>query len=493
MADRDELAALRRLAELEAKAKPAPNPAGVMPRMDPTEGMGFTSKFNAGIGKALSDLGGGAAQLVGMGPSSEEVRETKRLDAPLMKTPSGMAGNIAGNIAAFAPLAVVPGANTVAGAGALGAVSGAFQPTEGAGDRLKNMAVGGGLGAGTQALAGPGAQRVGEWAAGREAQAAARKSQNAVRDQTLREGQALGLTVPPSAVNQSAANDVLESIGGKAAINQQAAKRNQPVVDAVLRREAGLQPNDALSEQALKASRKSAAAPYRELTAISPQAASDMEALKAARLDSKLNWQHYGRGGDPASYKAASQADQLAEALEQSLEQHAAKIGRPELVEAMRNARVQIAKTHTVEKAVNVGTGSGDAAVLGSMLDRGAPLSGDLRKVAAFQQAFKQPMREGTNVPNPGSSKLAAVLSGGLGAGGMATAGPAGLAAAALPFTAPPAARSIQLARGRTVQPDYAVSPLTKGAAALSDPETRRRIALLARGLALPAAATPSN
>lgn len=455
--------------------------------VDPTEGMSGLEKFNAGVGKAFVDVAQGAAQLVGMGPSAEEVRDRRELDAPLMNTGAGLAGNVTGNVAMMAPAAVLPGAASIPGAAAIGAVTAGLQPTEGAGERIVNMGIGTALGGGTQAAGTVGARKVGEWAAKREAMAAALKSQNSVRDATLKAGQEAGYTVPPSAVTPSAFNDVMESVAGKAAVNQEAAKRNQTITDMLARREAGLSPNEAISTQSLKAARKAAAAPYRELTSISPQAASDMEALKAARLESKLQWQHYGRSGAPEAYKAATQADQAAEALENALEQHAKSVGKPQLVDALRKARAAIAKNHAVDKATNVGTGSVDAAVLGGMLDRGAPLSGDLRTIAAFQQAFKQPMREASAVPNPGSSKLAAYLSGGLGAGGFLAGGVPGVAAAALPFVVPPIARSVQLARGASIRPDYSVSQATKATAALNDPATRQRLALALRAMTFPA------
>lgn len=457
------------------------------PTIDPTADMLGIQKFNAGMGKAFTDIGHGAQQLVGMGPSAEEVRDRRALDKPLMNTGAGMAGNVAGNIAMLAPLAVAPGAATIGGAAALGALSGGLQPTEGTQERLGNMALGGALGGGTQAAAGPGARALGEWGANRETAAALRKSQNAVRDQTLAAGQKAGYTVPGSAVEPTMGRNVLESIAGKAAVGQGAALRNQPVTDALARAEAGLRPDQALSAQALRDSRKAAAGPYRELTGISTQAKADMEALKAARLDSKLNWQFYGRQGDPAAYKAATQADQLAEALENSLEAHAQSVGRPELVAALRQARQQIAKIHDVEKALNVGTGSIDASVLGRMADQGKPLSGGLKTIGDFQQAFKPYMREASTVGTPNTSKLAAVLSGGMGVGGFAAGGPLGAAAAAIPFTVPPAARELALTLGKSVKPDYSVGAATRGAAALNDPETRRRVAMLARALALPA------
>ena len=120
---------------------------------DPTAGMGGLEKFNAGMGKAFADIGRGAAQMVGAGPTSQETQETRMRDAPLMQSGAGMAGNIAGNIAAFAPASVVPGANTIAGAGALGASMGALQPSTGVGERVGNMAIGGAMGAGVQGVA----------------------------------------------------------------------------------------------------------------------------------------------------------------------------------------------------------------------------------------------------------------------------------------------------------------------------------------------------
>lgn len=457
------------------------------PQEDVTKEMTKGEQFAAGAGKAFVDLGQGASQIVGAGPNAEEVKNRRELDRPLMNTKSGMAGNIGANITAFAPLAVVPGGATVGGAATLAALTGALQPAEGTGDRLKNMATGAAFGGVTQAAAGPGAKALGEWGASREVAAKALQSQNAVRDATLEAGQKIGLSVPQSAVNPTMMSKVLESVGGKAAVGQDFSLRNQKAVDAVMRQEANLAPTQALSEQALRDARRAVAGPYRELTAISSQAKADMEALKQARLDSKLNWQDYSRNQTVSAYKEAQKADKLAEALENSIETQAANVGKPELVAALRDARKQIAKIHDVEKALNVGTGSVDASVIGRMRDRGAPLSDGLKTVGDFQQAFSPYMREASKIPTPGVSKLAAVLSGGMGAGGFAAGGPMGTVAAALPFTVPPAARSIALKFGKTAKPDYSLSAREKMASAMNDPATREKMAMLARSLALPA------
>lgn len=160
MSDREELQALRRLAELEAKAAGAARPSAASRQiqadhitqaaLDQTRDMSGLEKFRSGVGKAFSDLGSGAAQLVGMGPSGQEVAEQKRRDAPLMSTGSGFAGNILGNVSAALPAMFVPGANSVAGATAINAILGGLQPTETTGGKLANMALGGALGGATQ-------------------------------------------------------------------------------------------------------------------------------------------------------------------------------------------------------------------------------------------------------------------------------------------------------------------------------------------------------
>lgn len=145
---------------------------------DPTEGMSGTEKFIAGVGKAFVDLGRGTKQLLAgsadvdpnvfigtampHGPKrdalvkklmaerqsvisgiQEDIDESKRLDAPLMNTGAGTAGNIAGNVAAVVPSSMLPGGNTLAGSAVIGSVLGALQPVAEGDSRLKNTLIGG--------------------------------------------------------------------------------------------------------------------------------------------------------------------------------------------------------------------------------------------------------------------------------------------------------------------------------------------------------------
>jgi hypothetical protein len=131
------------------------------PAGDPTEGMSGFDKFRAGMGKSFVDTARGVAQIFDDGKSHEvsdliaqrpselqaRIDEAKRLDAPLLKTGAGFAGNITGTVAQTIPLLAVPGANTVAGSMALGALQGGLQPTASDESTAGNIIAGGVLGA----------------------------------------------------------------------------------------------------------------------------------------------------------------------------------------------------------------------------------------------------------------------------------------------------------------------------------------------------------
>lgn len=106
----------------------------------------------AGAGTALANVWEGGKQLFGLG-NEDNIRNQRIIadEAPV--------GAIAGNIATYAPLALVPGANTVLGGAALGAATGAAQPTLDGESRLANAAVGGAVGGAV-----PAAIRVGKTA-----------------------------------------------------------------------------------------------------------------------------------------------------------------------------------------------------------------------------------------------------------------------------------------------------------------------------------------
>lgn len=117
-----------------------------------TDDMGTFGRFAAGVGKAGYDLARGAGQWLPGLVSRQDVADSRKLDAPLMATTAGKVGNVAGNVAALAPAALVPGANTILGGAAIGALTGALEPSTSTGETVKNLAAGGVGGAAVPAL-----------------------------------------------------------------------------------------------------------------------------------------------------------------------------------------------------------------------------------------------------------------------------------------------------------------------------------------------------
>lgn len=135
-----------------------PSSAQFQKNYGPLRGDG--SNFAAGAGKAFYDIGRGVSQLTG-NMTREEMDAVKERDAPLMSTKAGISGNIGGNVAVFAPTAFIPGANTYAGAGLIGAGSGALQPVGTDDSRLANMGFGAAGGLAGRYIGG----KIGDWAA----------------------------------------------------------------------------------------------------------------------------------------------------------------------------------------------------------------------------------------------------------------------------------------------------------------------------------------
>jgi type II secretory pathway pseudopilin PulG len=286
------------------------------------------------------------------------------------------------------------------------------------------------------------------------------KPENFVKDQILLSGREKGYVVPPSSAAGGVVSKSFESLGGKAATQHQASIKNQQITNDLVRKELGLPKGAHLTKGAIEHQRAQFYSPYKEVSAISPQAKTALEQLKQSRHDATAHFNHYNRSADPAALAKAREAQAQASALETQLEQAAAAAGKPGLVDALRNARVNIAKTYDVERALNTTTGNIDASVLGRMVDKGRPLSGGLEAAGRFQQAFPKSMRAAEDVPGPGISALSPYAGAALGLGGYASLGLPGMAAAALPFTRP-AARAAMLSSPvqNSLMPKYGPLP----------------------------------
>lgn len=266
-----------------------------------------------------------------------------------------------------------------------------------------------------------------------------------------------GYVIPPSQARPSLANRLLEGFSGKITTAQNASAKNQGVTNRLAAEALGLPGETKLTTEVLDAVREDAGKAYEALRAlpVKPATAADRLSnipaspeinpasmvfdLRKARNDATAWFRSYGRTADPDALAKAQAAASKAAALEKGLEDYADSLGNGDLVQALREARTRIAKTYSVEDALNGVSGSVDARRLAAQLDKGKPLSGELKRAAEFAARFPKAAQAVEGMGSlPQSSPLDWALGGSLAA---ATANPLALASVA----ARPAARATVL------------------------------------------------
>jgi hypothetical protein len=236
-----------------------------------------------------------------------------------------------------------------------------------------------------------------------------------------------GYVIPPSQVRPTVANRLMEGLAGKISTAQNASARNQAITNQKAAADLGLNPDTQITKPILNAIRSNAGQAYEAVSTtglVSPgkpyddaldaivapfkKAASgfpnakpspvidEIESLRTDSFDASAAVEKVkelrdsadsaftsGNKGAGRAYKAA------AKALEDALDAHMVAIGAPaDLLQNFRESRQLIAKTYTVEKALNPTTGTVDAGRLAADLKKGRPLSGGLKSAAEFAQAF---------------------------------------------------------------------------------------------------------
>jgi len=366
-------------------------------------------------------------------PTQADIEESRKRDAPLMATGAGRAGNVLGNVAAAVPAAMVPGAGTYLGASAIGATLGAVQPTVKGESRLTNTVVSGALGAVGKAVGGAVGSAISKRLAKRTAELATRKNLDAVKNATLAAAKGEGYVVPPTQANASSAwNQLLEGLSGKIKTAQLASVKNQDVTNRLVRNSLGLADDAPLTKDALQGIRGVAGQAYddiaqvptyrvdqafknaitklakgqRTLEAEIPEIAnktvlSTAEALNKPRFSGETVVeltkslrnradQAFASGDKTAGRFFRSASDAVEDLIDRNLH----TLNRGDVLTPFRESRRLIAKTYTVEKALNETTGNVIAGKLAAELKRGKPLSGGIKAAARFAHAFPKAAQE---------------------------------------------------------------------------------------------------
>lgn len=427
-----------------------------------------------GAGKFFTDIGLGARQVAdtitsinpayyGRSSNNKEAlqaeAQTKReIDQPLMETGAGKAGYVGSSILSTVPALAIPGANTVAGSALVGGTYGALQPTVSDRERVKNTAVGAAAAGASQYIGQKISNYIGNRIAQANARAEAAQAQNSVRDATLAKARMAGYVVPPSTSNPTVTNRIAESVSGKAATQQAAAVRNQQITNRLVRSDLGLSADAPLTRESLEAIRKSAGGAYRavgssgeiivdgnylddlaSLTQSVDEVAKDFpdanvaagkeindlvdtllrdkfDARSAVEYTKQLRYAasaNLAYGVDPTRRALGLAQRDAAGALEDMVFRHLQNTGKGNLARRFEEARTLIAKTYTVENALNESTGNVVATALARELKRGKPLTGGIETAASFAQAFPRAARE--TLDSPGVSAVDALV-GGVGA-----------------------------------------------------------------------------
>jgi hypothetical protein len=289
-----------------------------------------------------------------------------------------------------------------------------------------------------------------------------------------------GYVVPPSTIKPTMGNVAVESLGGKIATAQTASVRNQDVTNALAARSVGLSPNQPLTKSALKDVRDKAGRVYEQVASagrVSPDtdffndianiraassriqqdfpdaslAAADkiddlVKSLARPDFDSRSGLEYIktlrqqatddlaGANITSESRALGNARRQAADAIEDLIGRQVAQSGNPQLMRQFDEARRLIAKTYTVQNALET-TGNVNASKLAQLLRKDRPLSPELETAARFAGAFPRAAAMPERIGGPGVSALDATMAGAGGALGLALQSPQTAAAAlAFPF-----------------------------------------------------------
>jgi hypothetical protein len=251
---------------------------------------------------------------------------------------------------------------------------------------------------------------------------------DAIRQQTLADSQKAGYVVPPTTTNPTMTNRFLESIGGKVGTAQDAALHNQSTTNALAKRAVGLNEDAPLTLEALRDTRGEAGKAYEVVrgvgsTTLDDATAASLDAVASKFTGSKIK-DALGAGNDipkivqalkdepitgdtavdamallrdkaDSAYRAGNgQLGKAYKTISKTIEDLMEKQLSGEALDNFRAARTLIAKTHSVEGALNQSTGNVVATKLATQLGKGKPLSGDLRTAAQFGGAFPKAAQE---------------------------------------------------------------------------------------------------
>lgn len=446
--------------------------------------------FGAGMGAPLERGAYGLKSLF----TNLSPEEQDRLDMAnkVMSTPSGFAGAMVPEIAAFGPIygniASMPTllANRATLSGLIGGAWEALTNPEDRGGAFKRGFVGGAVGS----MVGQAATDV---ATARAARNLELQSQNAMRDAVAAQGRKEGFKFPPSQTGGGVTGRTLEGISGMRATEAAMSEANDRVVQRIAARSLGIKQINPAALDSVKAKAGKAydalraqgsfrfddqfAQAVQKVGATNDAAASIIPSLRnpqvkalveqtaglagrsmpADAVVTALKQLRYEAGKNIVSQEPAVQSlgyaqRTVANAIEDAIDRSLTASGNGSLLTDFRSARTLFAKAFALEEAMNPATGKVSAVKIAQMLKRGEPLSGDLKLIGQIGATFPKAVADTTGKSVLPISPLDYALSL-VGAGaGYGVAGPAGMSAGAfLPFVRPTVRAGLMTKAGQSL------------------------------------------
>lgn len=286
-----------------------------------------------------------------------------------------------------------------------------------------------------------------------------------------------GYSIPRADINQTWLTNLLNRFGGKEGIESATRVKNQPITNKLAAKALGLADDAPVTPEVLKGLRDKAGEAYNNLANLGPLktdkayldglrgvldkysgASKDFPELASQQVTKLVkglmkkdissegavemvkNLRKLGEG----NLKSLAPADKLlgkaqqsaANVLDDLLARNIPKGSN--LFETYKQARQLIAKTYTVERALNPATGNVSAQEIARQAKKGIPLTNELKTIAEYGRGFPRVAKEPIGPP-PAGGLLEPLI---YGTGGTVFAGPAGSAAAMIPIIGKPIART---------------------------------------------------
>lgn len=225
-----------------------------------------------------------------------------------------------------------------------------------------------------------------------------------------------GYVIPPTQVKPSLGNRLMEGAAGKLTTAQNASAKNQAVTNRLARQTVGLADDAPITTEALDAIRAEAGKAYQDISKLGRidavgaklpddvpvkkftdafmtnrtevDASSLIKSWKQANHDATGYYRAYARDANPETLAKAKAAAANAKKIDEFLAKKLEDMGQHKLLNALKEARVRIAKTYSVENALNPVTGNVDAKKLAKEVAKGKKLTEGLKSAADFAAAF---------------------------------------------------------------------------------------------------------